>query len=184
MIKFYINRELSEKLGIKLSKFKRWSREFLPPDPLGGLQSGYARQYTLEQAFLVYLGGHLVADLHFPIPETKQIIKDLGPWINLHKTVVSGNKDERKFQEIQVYIHRHFPDSSRGVTFAYKERKQIIDEPYEQGPPDARHAVYVEHIIPVGTRTEDGGHSDTFDKMDSRIVYLSRLYDRFMDRMS
>ena len=68
MIKFFTNRELSDKLGIKLAKWKRWSREFLPPDPLGGMQSGYARQYNPDQAFTVFLGGHLVADLKFSIP--------------------------------------------------------------------------------------------------------------------
>jgi len=80
MIKYYTNRELSEVLGFKLAKWKRWSREFLPPDPLGGMQSGYARQYTPDEAFTVYLGGHLVADLNFTIPGARQILQDLLPW--------------------------------------------------------------------------------------------------------
>ena len=60
MVKLYTNRELSEKLGINLAKWKRWSREFLPPDPLGGMQSGFARQYYFSDVFTVRLGGHLV----------------------------------------------------------------------------------------------------------------------------
>ena len=95
MIKFYINRELSAKLAIRLSKWKRWSREFLPPDPLGGLQSGYARQYTIDQAFIVFLGGHLVADLHFSIPESRQIVEDLGPWIKTRTSARPRDSDER-----------------------------------------------------------------------------------------
>ena len=82
MIKFFTNRELSDRLGIKLSKWKRWSREFLPPDPLGGMQSGYARQYHPDQAFTVFLGGHLVADLKFSIPEANKIIQDLNKWLS------------------------------------------------------------------------------------------------------
>lgn len=81
MIKFYSNRELSEKLGIKLAKWKRWSRELLPPDPLGGLQSGYARQYNPADAFMVYLGGCLIGDLKYTIPECKQILTDLHDWL-------------------------------------------------------------------------------------------------------
>ena len=81
MIKFFTNRELSQRLGINLAKWKRWSREFLPPDPLGGLQSGYARQYNPNQAFTVHLGGHLVANGKFSIPETKQILQDLHEWL-------------------------------------------------------------------------------------------------------
>ena len=81
MIRYFTNRALSEKLGYNLAKWKRWSREFLPPDPLGGMQSGYARQYNPDQAFTVYLGGLLVADLKFTIPEAKQIIRDLQGWL-------------------------------------------------------------------------------------------------------
>lgn len=82
MIRFYLNRELSQLLGINLAKWKRWSREFLPPDPLGGMQSGFARQYSVKDAFIVYLGGHLVSDLKISIPETKQILSDLDGWLN------------------------------------------------------------------------------------------------------
>ncbi len=82
MIRFFTNRHLAAKLGIKLSRWKRWSREFLPPDPLGGLQSGLARQYTSDQAFTVFLGGYLVADLNFTIPEARRILSDLEPCLN------------------------------------------------------------------------------------------------------
>jgi len=81
MIKYFTNRELSQKLEIKLAKWKRWSREFLPPDPLGGLQSGYARHYHPDEVFSVYLGGCLVADLKFSIPEAKRVLSDLETWL-------------------------------------------------------------------------------------------------------
>jgi hypothetical protein len=84
MIKFYTNKELSKKFNVNLARWKRWSREFLPPDPLGGLQSGYARQYNPDEAFTVVLGGHLVGDLKFSIPETKQILVDLHQWLVDH----------------------------------------------------------------------------------------------------
>ena len=84
MIKFYTNKELSKKFNVNLARWKRWSREFLPPDPLGGLQSGYARQYNPDEAFTVVLGGHLVGDLKFSIPETKQILADLQQWLVDH----------------------------------------------------------------------------------------------------
>ncbi len=74
---YFNSRHLSENLGINLAKWKRWVREFLPPDPLGGLQSGYARQFNFKDAFRVYLGGRLVSILRFSIPETRQILLDL-----------------------------------------------------------------------------------------------------------
>jgi len=81
MLKFYLNRELSTRLGIPLSRWKRWSREFLPPDPLGGHQSGYARQYSMKDAFYVYLAGYLVSAMGFSIPEARQILNDLNTWL-------------------------------------------------------------------------------------------------------
>ena len=81
MIRYYFSRDLSRKLRIPLNRWKRWAREFLPPDPLGGLQSGYARQFSTREAFTVYLGGFLVAGLGFSIPQARQVIRDLSGWM-------------------------------------------------------------------------------------------------------
>ena len=84
MIRFYTNQELSRIFHVNLARWKRWSREFLPPDLLGGLQSGYARQYNLDEAFTVFLGGHLVGNLKFTIPEARQILHELYQWLVDH----------------------------------------------------------------------------------------------------
>ena len=81
MIHYYSNREISEKLEINLARWKRWSRSFLPPDPLGGMQSGYARQYAFKDLFKVYLGGHLLSHLKLSVPESQQVLMDLSPWL-------------------------------------------------------------------------------------------------------
>jgi len=78
------SRQLAQRLSIPLARWKRWSREFLAPDPLAGKQSGYARQYYLNDAFTVYLGGHLVSHLNFAIPEARRIVADLQPWLDRH----------------------------------------------------------------------------------------------------
>ncbi len=184
MVKFYSNRELSERLATRLSKWKRWSREFLPPDPLGGMQSGYARQYTPDQAFIVFLGGYLVADLHFSIPEAKQIVQELGPWINTHKTTFVGEKKEKPLEDTQVYIFKQISSLSEGAAFAYLEKKCLSNEPYEAGGPHTRQEVYREKPIPVAAPTNGLYKTDNLDKMDSRILYVSRLYGRFMAGMT
>jgi len=111
MIKFRTNKEISQIFSINLAKWKRWSREFLPPDPLGGLQSGYARQYNLDEAFTVYLGGHLVGDLKFTIPEARQILHDLHRWLVDHDfyfdfsgTANPLNQSEPPVQNYQIAI--------------------------------------------------------------------------------
>lgn len=81
MIHYYTNREISEKLEINLARWKRWSRSFLPPDPLGGMQSGYARQYNFKDLFKVFLGGHLLSHLKLSVPDSLQVLADLSPWL-------------------------------------------------------------------------------------------------------
>ncbi len=81
MIHYYTNREISQKLEINLARWKRWSRSFLPPDPLGGMQSGYARQYAFKDLFKVYLGGHLLSHLKLSVHESQQVLTDLAPWM-------------------------------------------------------------------------------------------------------
>ena len=81
MVRYFTSRMISEKLGINLAKWKRWSREFLPPDPLGGKQSGYARHYSVEEAVTVYLGGLLVGRLNLSVPESKALLIPFVEWM-------------------------------------------------------------------------------------------------------
>jgi len=111
MIKFHTNKELSQIFNINLAKWKRWSREFLPPDPLGGLQSGYARQYNLDEAFTVFFGGHLVGNLKFTIPEARKILRDLRQWLVDHEFYFDfsgnanpGNNPAHPVQNYQIAI--------------------------------------------------------------------------------
>jgi hypothetical protein len=78
---YFDSKYLSKKFNVNSAKWKRWAREFLPVDPLGGYQSGYARQFNCKDAFRVYLGGHLVSVLRFTIPEARQILADLEVWL-------------------------------------------------------------------------------------------------------
>ena len=44
---------------------------FYRPIPLGGLRTGYARQFSYKEAFCVFLAGYLVSALKFSVPEAK-----------------------------------------------------------------------------------------------------------------
>jgi hypothetical protein len=81
MIRYYSNRDLARRLGVNLARWKRWSREFLPPDPLGGLQSGYARQYHPDEGFRLFLAGTLVGEQKLTIPEARRALSDLEAWM-------------------------------------------------------------------------------------------------------
>ena len=108
MIHFYTNRQMAARLDINLSRWKRWSREFLPPDPIGGLQSGLARQYSVTEAFIVYLGGYLVASLNFSIPEARTILKDLQPFLDSLGLLDGSLRRRSSSKQSQEDIKAHY----------------------------------------------------------------------------
>ena len=128
MIKFFTNRQISKRLDINLARWKRWSREFIPPDPLGGMQTGYARQYHPDEAFNVHLGGHLVSDLKFAIPEAKQILADLQGWLadngfyfNVKGGAISQNGVEALIKEYIVFITKErLPDNADRIRYTLR----------------------------------------------------------------
>ena len=182
MIRFYTNRELSQIFSINLAKWKRWSREFLPPDPLGGLQSGYARQYNLDEAFTVFLGGHLVVDLKFTIPESRQILFDLKQWLLDHGFYFDfsgkANSRDRSVQSVQSYQiavrSTNIPDAAvSGLT--YRVKATITSEPVNYNGASMRQERYIESSIGVHT------HGPNFFAKSGRIINISLLRNSFLD---
>ena len=182
MIKFFTNRELSDKLGINLAKWKRWSREFLPPDPLGGMQSGYARQFNPDQAFTVFLGGHLVADLKFSIPEANQIIQDLNNWLSetgfffdLRGPSVSNNGLEALIKRYIIFIRRK-KGSDKRFKFIYTARGVISNEPVQHMGFEMMEKLYVEASI--------SQEPEKLSEMDINVVktlYITGMLSDFVD---
>jgi hypothetical protein len=148
---------LAQRLNINLAKWKRWSREFLPPDPLGGMQSGYARQYSIDDAFKVYLGGHLVSSLKFAIPETKKILGDLHEWLTyagLYSNVGLNHKCDhrgepaREVTDYVIFIQQPYP-SEPANDFRYTIRGIISDKAiHKKKDIELREERYFEILIP------------------------------------
>ena len=121
-------------MNVNLAKWKRWAREFLPPDPLGGMQSGYARQFHPDQALVVYLGGILVAGLKFSIPEARRILGDLHVFMKANgfffdakgRAKRSGSGD-RTFSPTRIAI-RQYPDGLFHYTAQTRVSKETVAE--------------------------------------------------------
>ena len=182
MIKFFTNRELSQRLGINLARWKRWSREFLPPDPLGGLQSGYARQYNPNEAFTVHLGGHLVANGKFSIPEAKQILSDLHEWLsdNGFYFDVNGSVDfskgvERLVKKTVVFIIKNSDVNDGTPIFQYIIRGIISKTSIRSEGYDVMQELYTETLI----------HADADPFLDlatntAKTLEISSFLNRFV----
>jgi hypothetical protein len=180
VIPIFHGRELSRRLGINLARWKRWSREFLPPDPLAGIQSGYARQYYLDDAFRVYLGGYLVSHLHLAMPDARQVLTDLTPWMkraglcfDLRGQLLGPAAAESRVQCYEIHLQ------AVAGGFFYRVRALMERRLLEPGPP----ALWAERWSesPLGTDPASGSavEADAF----CRTVRLSLLISRFQQLM-
>jgi len=106
------NSELAEKLGIPHTKIKRWTREFLPPDPLARKQSGYTRTLSDNEAFKVYLGGHLVSALNFSVHEARIILEDLKDWLSAKGLL--PDVESLDLHELEKQVSIFYVDIMRG----------------------------------------------------------------------
>ncbi len=185
MIKFYTNRELSQKLEINLAKWKRWSREFLPPGPLGGLQSGYARQFNPNEVFSVYLGGHLVADLKFTIPEAKTILYDLDEWLGEKgfQFDIKGNAEskegaERLIKRYTIFIIQHQGAPEKEFELCYIIRGLISKQPVEHMGFQVMEERYLESFI--GTEAVD---TESLDTDNVKVLSITGVLERFIEKL-
>jgi len=184
LIKFFMNRELSSRFGINLSKWKRWSREFLPPDPLGGMQSGYARHYSPDDAFTVYLGGHLVSELKYAIPEARQILGDLRKWIidkgfsfDIKGNAIFSNSVEVLIKKYIITI-RQERSLNQNFEFYYSARGIISNKAVSYKGFEVMEELYTENLI---GRQPD--RSASKDKNSIKTLNITDLLDSFVTKM-
>jgi hypothetical protein len=184
MIKYYANRELSRKLEINLARWKRWSREFLPPDPLGGLQSGYARQYSPDSAFTVFLGGYLVAYMKFTIPESKQILKDLHSWLVDNGFYFLDKRDSKTSDTLNSVIYSHVIYiyennlSEERIDFYYKIRGIISEMPVDYNGRQVREELYVETTI-----KQPDNEAPEPDTIKVKMLNITGVHNKLSERL-
>jgi hypothetical protein len=170
---YFDSKYLSESLKIKTAKWKRWAREFLPPDPLGGYQSGYARQFSYKDAFRVFLGGYLVAVLRLTIPETRQVLLDLDAWMkNQGLYSMPGDHCNAADKADHIYIY----DLGRGK-FAYAVRT-ITARPQADHSGMCSESFVLKNI---GAASDMLIHAGT---THARIVLIRELYRRFLEAVA
>ena len=183
MIKFFNNKELAYKLNINLARWKRWSREFLPPDPLGGLQSGYARQFNPDDAFKVYLGGHLVGNLKFTIPESRKILNDLHMWLvnhnfyfNFADTAKPKTPSTNLIKYFQIFIIKRMNSNYQDYDFFYLAKGSISDDLVDHQGLQVRQERFIES--PVDSNTDVFGPADA---ESYQVLNISILRKNFLN---
>lgn len=174
---YYKSKYLSNKTGINEAKWKRWVREFLPPDPLGGLQSGFARQYNIKDAFQVYLGGHLVQSLKFNVAEARNILKELYGWLNRNGFFnLSAGNDGSKQVEIEIN-HRIYviPDEKGGFCYLIRSVKSHGCSKSDFGSTETYTLTRINTADDLIAQGRVSG---------SRMIGISRLYQEFLRQIA
>jgi hypothetical protein len=173
-IRIFQNRQLAADLKINLARWKRWSLAFLPPDPLSGQQSGHARQYYAQDAFDVYLGGHLVAEIGFTIQESRRILEDLTPLLAAHRfgfdpRAVPMRLDARHPRRRHRVAIRRFGC----MAFAYQLMAILEDAPADREAPAVRIRRYRVHTFtsPAGSTAASDPTATSCRELDLSGVY-------------
>ena len=112
---------------VKPATWKRWCREFLPPDRKAGMQCGRTRLLSPDQAFEVYLGSHLVSCLRYSIPEAREIMGGLRTWLRanaFYPETPDANPEPGRAGKLQVIIHQ-----KDDGTFRYESRRTVSVKP-------------------------------------------------------
>jgi hypothetical protein len=183
MLRFFSSRELSTGLSIPLARWKRWSREFLPPDPLGGLQSGVTRQFSVDEALIVFLGGHLVAELKTSVPDARQILKDLTPWLRdiglfansrIHERFSAGPADPIALYTISIC--RESTEPGHAPRFTYTLRGQISRTTQNRGGRPVCLERYIEERLPLSAQPSPR-------QLSSRTLNISAMADFFVSSL-
>jgi hypothetical protein len=171
---YYQSKYLSQKLEINLAKWKRWSRAFLPADALGGLQSGVARQFNLKEAFKVFLGGFLVGELKFTIPEATKIMSDLSTWLKARGFYHLQPQISRSAGNAPL-VHVIYICSLPHNRFAYAIRTIIANT---SNGTDRRQETYTQTLLHT---LSDPILSETV--VSAHMVAVTTLYLNFLDRI-
>ncbi|KPJ77088.1 MAG: hypothetical protein AMJ54_09420 [Deltaproteobacteria bacterium SG8_13] len=183
MIRYFLGRDLADRLHVPLARWKRWAREFLPPDPLGGLQSGYARHYSIDEAFTVYLAGHLVSRSRFSIPESRQILSDLDHWLagegyraGTATDSPGENGDTEAVHEHLVLIERRPSDSGLSPGFGYTIRGILARQLHNRPGRQIEEEQY--RTIRLQSGTEDGTHPQPLEQW---LIWITRILQHFVE---
>lgn len=179
MIHYFTNRELSKKLEINLARWKRWSRAFLPPDPLGGMQSGYARQYLFKDLFKVYFGGHLMAHLKLSVADSIKVLDDLSPWLkkngyfDSNGTKMESSDGGHGAKTCRIYFcPLRSAGSKPGLGFCYLIRVTVDVQPRASASGMHIRETYADVMI----NADDADSSLLLQDPELRMINLAAVY--------
>jgi hypothetical protein len=165
------NKEISEKFEIPLTKVRRYSKKFLPADPVAIQHSGKAREHSINDAFKIYLAEHLIVDMGFLTEQAQNIMHELGPWLE-HNGFFPENAPGVVPVQEPTLIHIIRAGTPSG--FFYKSVKLIHQKALEQDTIHRYERNYIEEDIMERPQVIDG--------INIHVLNISRLLEDFISK--
>jgi hypothetical protein len=165
---------LAEITGFPYGKIRRHVKETFPRDVRATLQSGYAREYSLQDGYYIFLVVHLVASLKITAPEVKIILESVRDWLT-EKGLFPG-EDERRWLDPLEFDSREdgyeiqIMRETGGVGFCCLAIKRLKKEVIEE-PGTYREEYSLEKIA---------GSCDDVDELNIRFLKVSDLKRKFL----
>ena len=126
------NQALAVITGVPYPKIRRHVKETLPADMQATLQSGYAREYSLQDGYFIYLIVHLVSDLKVTAPEAKIILNSIRDWLT-DKGLVPGEDAQAwlgsRVESYEIQIMREAAGTGFCCLAMKRLKKELIEEP-------------------------------------------------------
>jgi hypothetical protein len=172
------SKEYAEKTGVTLTTVKRWGREFLPPITEIDRAGKQVKVWTDDEAFKIYLGGHMVSELGFSVSETRIAINELWSWLKEHGLTPNldgfyPSKEDFIIQEYELFAK---PTNLRDGSYNYTLNGVAVagEQSERNGVPVLKYEYVRKPIISKGASYT--GYSDA----NIRIIRITRiLFDFF-----
>ncbi|MBM4275394.1 MAG: hypothetical protein FJ134_13175 [Deltaproteobacteria bacterium] len=115
------NRELARSFGVSLTQIKRWAVTCLGRDPEADQSGGVRREYTIDDAFMIYLFGEiLVRQLRMGLKEAKAHIDHIRPQLIAEKLLPSNVSIELPLNTIHL-IPKELLEKAKNRRTQYKD---------------------------------------------------------------
>lgn len=135
MSEMITNSMLSKMTKINLDKTKRFALDFLGSDPQATQHSGKARRYSMEDAFVVFLGAHLISWLKYPTKQAVRIVADLKPWLISRGIFPNSQREVESFEwPVKLYEIEIWEDAEG--EFSYEAVGYILQKSRTPAPRD------------------------------------------------
>jgi len=71
--------EMAVAFGFSPACVRRWSREFLPPDPRARMRTRFVKDHSPAEALAILVGGVLVQNVPFNFKDARQVVQAVVP---------------------------------------------------------------------------------------------------------